>query len=323
MLYFLSEVEREDNYFSMYNRALRSHLTRRRIPFREIALVGSFRDQVRKLNAIPSQPEDAWLLSCAHNPVIAGAARKPGKRFGHAHDLEAGGFAPAGQKRRDPDEERALSHYDVIFVDSEWARDLIARRYPRLSAEVVVSGFPFDREALQRVRRLPKAPNLVAFNQRFSLGRLHILEVHVAERLASRGYQVIHLCPREALRHMVRDRESRVLYRQGQMRGLNFVINDTKAEYYANLSRARVLVTTSAADTLSVGTLEAAALGVTPLAPRWGPFPEYLPREHLYPPYNVERLLQLVADPPGCRVEADAHTPERVFDIYLEHMEVT
>ena len=317
MLYFLSEPERDDNYFRMYNQSLRGELKRRRIEYREISLANPFDAQVRMLNTINSHPHDAWILSYAHNPIIRWIARKPGRKYGHAHGLEASLFEPAILEGYDLHEEEVFGMYDAIFVNSSWARNLVLDQYPRLTAEVVVSGFPFDARSLHLMCHLPKIKRLVAFNQRFSLDKLHILEVHLAEQLTAEGFQVIHLCSRNHINHIMTDQDARALYRQGQMRGLRFVINNTKADYYVNLSRAQVCITTSAADTLSVGTLEAAAMGVIPLAPDWGPFPEYLPRTNLYPPYNIDRILELVGDPPESELDFGKYDPTQVFDVYF------
>ncbi len=321
MLYFLSEEEREDNYFRMYNQALRSELNERQVSFRDIPLVGSFYDQIKKVGSLRTRPDDIWLLSYAHNPIIQWVAQKPGRKFAHAHGLEASLFEPAVLEGYDLHEAKAFREYDGIFVNSEWSKNLIADRYPQLQADIVVSGFPFDQEAVRAEQLQSKTDNLIAFNQRFSLDKLHILEVHLAERLISAGYMVMHLCPRNLIEHIFGDREARALYRQGLKRGLRFVVNDTKAEYYRNLSRAQIQITTSAADTLSIGTLEAATLGATPLAPDWGPFPEYLPEIHLYPPYNIDKIMTLVSDPPVCKVDIGQYAPEMVFARYFEVME--
>ena len=323
MLYFLTEPETENNYFGTYNAALRSEFKKRRIPYREIALYGSPYTLARTLSTVRSRPHDTWLLSYAHNPKIEYIAHKPGRKYAHAHGLEASLFEPAVLEGYALNEARAFSHYDAVFVNTNWARSLVVKRYPGLSADVVASGFPFDPGLLHDFLHVPKTGNLIAFNQRFALDKLHILEVHLAEKLISEGYHVIHLCPRKSFDHLQGERESRALFRQGKLRGLEFVINDTKTEYYENLARAQLLITTPVADTLSVGTLEAAALQAIPIAPDWGPFPEYLPPGNLYPPYNIAAIMERVANPPGCKVTWEQFLPEKVVDTYLETMGVS
>ena len=323
MLYFVTEPETANNYFGTYHAALRSEFNKRSIPYREIALVGSPYTLARTLSTVRSRPHDTWLMSYAHNPKIEYIAQKPGRKFAHAHGLEASLFEPATLEGYALNEARAFAHYDAVFVNTDWARDLVMVRYPDLNSEVVVSGFPFDPRLLEDFLHVPKIEDLIVFNQRFALDKLHVLEVYLAERLISEGYQVIHLLPRKSFDHIQGERESRVLFRQGKLRGLKFVINDTKAEYYENLARAQILITTPVADTLSVGTLEAAALGVIPIAPNWGPFPEYLRPGNLYPPYNVAKIMERVAKPPGCRVDWQQFMPEKVVDIYLETMGVS
>jgi hypothetical protein len=324
LIFFVTEPESEGSYFKTYNNAVRNELNRRGISFYEVALTGPYLDKenMKRLSSINSRPNDVWLMAYAHNPVINYISSKLGRKFGHVHGLEASLFEPAFLQGYSLNEEIVFSLYDGLFVNSRWAWRLIAQSYPEFASKTFVSGFPFDPGWLSKYKNVPKKRRLIAFNQRFSLDKLHIIEVYLSELLVKRGYDVIHLCPESDLKRIASNREARVLFREAQKRGLKFIINNTKDEYYTKLAEAEVLITTTLADTLSVGTLEAAALGVIPILPDWGPFPEYLSPKNLYPPYNIKRVLNLVASPPKTAVRFDKYLPEKVIGTYLSFMEV-
>lgn len=321
VLYFLTEPETGGSYFGMYNRAVRSQLRTWAVRFEEIPLAEPAAAGGR-IEGIDSGDDDIWLLSCTHNPIGEQVACKRGRKYGHVHGLAASLYDPAVLEGYTLNEEQALGRFDAVFVNSRWARGLIEGAYPDLGCEVVVSGFPFDAYSLQRYRGQEKRRRMVVFNQRFALDSLHILEVHIAEILNRMGHETVHLVSGEAFRRNMRYRQRRVLMREGHRRGLRFVTSTTKAEYYRRLAGAGLMITTPLADTLSIATLEAAALGVTPVVPDWGPFPEYVPRANRYPPYNVDAIIRRVVEPPASTADFRRYLPSRVIHTYLVTMGV-
>ncbi len=307
LLYFISEPENESNRFGMYQQAVRSEMKRRSVGFSEISLEGSLCTQRSMLTSVNSHQDDDWLVCCPHNPILRHLAEVPGRKFAHV-----------GIDRLE--DTSMLGVYDAVFVGSHWAASVLRQRHE--GAEVVVSGFPFDPEWLDGYRRPQTDEKLIAFNQPFALSHLHILEVHLGDLLVRDGYRVVHLCPREKIELMEDDRETRVLLREGQKRGLRFTVYDDRSRYYTELARAQVLVSTPVTGPSPLESLEAVGLGVTPLAPDWGPFPEYLPRSNLYPPYNLESIHRQIASPPCGHVNR-RHRPARVLDVYLSTMGVS
>ncbi len=321
VLYFLTEPETEGSYFGMYNSVVRSQLRTWSVSFGEIPLADPEAARER-IEGISSEDDDTWLFSYAHNPIGEHVASKKGRRYAHVHGLEASLYEPAVLEGYSLNEEEALNRFDAVFVNSRWAKGLIETAYPDLGCEVVVSGFPFNVYSLQRYRAGERRRRLVVFNQRFALDKLHILEVHIAEMLNHMGYKTAHLISQEAFRRNMRYRQRRVLMREGYRRGLRFVISATKAEYYRHLAGAGIMITTPLADTLSVATLEAAALGVIPIVPDWGPFPEYVPPANRYPPYNIDAIIKRVAEPPASTADIRRYLPSRVVHTYLVTMGV-
>ncbi len=163
---------------------------------------------------------------------------------------------------------------------------------------------------------------MIVFNQRFSIDKLHIIEVYLIDILISRGFQVLHLSSEESAKQIMSDRESRALLKRALKQGLQFQVCTTKDEYYRSLAKSSTLISTSIADTLSIATLEAAALDVVPIAPKWGPFPEYLNPENLYRPYNINQIIEMTASPPKNKVDLQKYKPEKVVDIYIKTMGV-
>lgn len=324
MLYFLTEQENEGGYFKIYNNNIRKLLNKREIPYKEIILYSNeFNKNISLIKQLKSDANDIYLLSYAHNPIINYLKFLPGKKFAHAHGLEASIFEPAILLGYELNEEEAFSIYDGIFVNSSWAKSIIIDRYPAFEKKIIVSGFPFDPDDLKEYKSIKKEENLIVFNQRFALDKLHIIEIYLSEILTNQGFKVMHLLPQDDLIRIGRDREARVLYKEGMKRGVVFNSSKNKGEYYSKLAKAKYIITTPIAETLSLGVLEGAALDVNPIAPDWGPFPEYLNPTSLYPPYNIDKILNiLTTNNYSFGVSFNNYLPHKVFKIYKDAMGV-
>jgi len=322
LIYFVTEPAGEGSYLHTFQRVVMGEFARLGIPFCHVPLRGPVVDEVnyRTIASVSATERDVWFFAYAHNPAVRFVALRPGRRYGHAHGLAALAYEPAVLAGFDLDERRTLSHYHGVFLNSEWALGAARTAYPDLAPRLHVTGFPLDIDALRAYRSARRRPGLVVFNQRFSLEKLHILEVAMSEWLLGAGYEVWHLLPEEEEARVLADREAGALYRAGKRMGMRFQVTRTKGEYYHLLAQASVVVTTSLADTLSVGTVEAIAMGVCPVAPRWGPFPEYVHADNLYRPFNLREALALVAAAPEREHEVDRFSGPAVVGRYLNLM---
>ncbi len=324
MLYLVIEPDNGNGYHYTYNNELKKYLDLHNIQFMEIAVEKDYLCQanIDKVNSIQSKSDDIWLFSYAQNPLIEKVYLKPGRKFAHVHGLEALLYEPAVLHGYRLYEEVLLYFYDGLFVNSEWAYSVIKKAYPGLTAKTIVTGFPLDVSFAEKFKHIEKENKTIAFNQRFDMDKLHMLEIYLCEKLIDLGYTIFHICTKAEYERTQSERESKNLLIQAVKMGVQVLIAESKDDYYEKLAKAKFTVTTSIADTLSVCVLEAAALGSIPIAPDLGPFSEYIPAENLYKPFNVEQLIDKVMHENRVFVNLEKYSPEKVFGYYMKCMGV-
>ncbi len=301
MLYFISEKSEQNIRHRIVNHGIRRLLREKKTVFREIDAHSFVPERLE------SREEDVWLLGDAHSNAACRISGKPGRKFAHLHSHTKFCSDPA-----------AL--FDGLFAFSYWDKNCLLKFYPALSTRVNVCGFPFY-PVLQNLR-VKKVKGLVIFNQPFCPDNLHILEVSLTESLHSRGCRIIHLSPESDRLTIQAEREASALMQEGIKRGMEFIFYTKPIEYYMWLSRAEVTVVTPSKQTDVFGIVEASALGAFPVAPRLGPFPEFLPESSLYPPYNLEAICQMVSSPLPVRCSSGRFSPNHVFNTYTRLMVV-
>jgi len=324
MLYLILERESEFGYHSTYNTELRRYLDSHNIKFKEINLEKDYFCQTNldSINSIQSSNEDIWLFSYAQNPLINKVLDKPGRKFAHIHGLEALLYEPAVLHGYRLYEEILLYYYDGLFVNSDYAYSVIKKSYPVAAAKTTVTGFPFDVSFAERFKHIEKNEKVIAFNQRFDMDKLHMLEVYICEELIDLGYTVMHICSKGEYERIQWDREAKNLLNEAVKMGVQVLVTKSKDDYFEKLAKAKFTITTSIADTLSICMLEAAALGSISIAPNIGPFPEYICPENLYRPFNVEQIIDIVKKCKNTSVNLAEYSPEKVFGIYMKCMGV-
>jgi hypothetical protein len=324
MLYFAGYHDAEDSWTGCFTRAVRSELLRLQVAFTELPPFdwrGPAAPRKYYLQ-IKSSAEDVWLIGWAQSELIELVAAKEGRKFGLVVGLTAGHLDPLALAGTAVNERQRLALYDGIFANSEWCKACISSAYPEVAGRVVVTGFPFDYRLLDSYLQLPKEPDLVVFNQRFALEKLHILELETSRLLSVQGYRVHHLSgvPEERL---VRANPSLgPLLAGARQRGLQFVYNPDKHTYLVNLSKAAAVVTTSLADMLPVSLIEAIYLGAVPVAPRSLCFPEFVHPDNLYTPYNLTEVVDIVVGMPRRHHPIERYAGEAVVGRMLAEMGV-
>lgn len=321
VIYFITYPESPGHWQQMYNNAVISELARAGHEYHKIVLdffdPGCV-DLLREIQFIRSTEQDIWLLAWAQNPVIDMIGHKPGRKFGHVHGLQCFAFDPSVLSGVDLEEANRFSHYDRIFVNSEWSLTNAIRAYPQHAAKFTVTGFPMDYEALDAFKGSPKEEALIVFNQRFALERMPTLVVELASRLRHEGYRVVQLLGERTENISKRNPDLGKLLRVGQRVGLEFVYNPSKAEYLSRLARASVVITTSLCDNLPVSMLEAIYLDVVPVAPKAMCFSEFIHSDNLYSPYCIDEILAIVRRAPVRPHRFEQYAKHRVMSAYLD-----
>lgn len=324
MLYFMGYTDSPGNWTGNFTRAVRRELEIRKIPYVELPPFDWYTQNADTncyLN-IESKPDDVWFISWAQSPIIELIKHKKGRKFGLVVGLTAMPFEPAvlWEAEENINEEERLHAYDNIFANSHWCKECICRYYPKLANRVIVTGFPVDYHIYEPYRHIPKEKNLVVFNQRFALEKLHILELEVAHHLIGRGYRVMHLSgisENELATHSTTVRA--FLIRTKQI-GMEFLYNPTKEAYHRNLARASFVITTSIADMLPSSLIEAIYLGAIPVAPNNLCFPEFVHKDNLYTPYDIKEILEIVSRKPTREHSIKKYSKEIVIKKFLKEM---
>ena len=326
MLYFMGYTDSSGNWTGNFTRAIREGLQKRDVKFKELppfdwqataAPIGRYLE-------IRSEPDDTWFIGWAQSPIIELIKDKPGKKIGLVVGLTAMPFEPAVLVGAEDGlrEGQRLALYDQIFANSEWCRECICTAYPHLADRVSVTGFPIDYSIYDRFLDVPKDPNLVVFNQRFALEKLHMIEILVAEKLVDLGWRVQHLSGISPKELVERSRSNGPLLNAARRVGLEFKYNRTKEQYHESLARASVAVTTSLADMLPSSLIEAIYLGAVPVAPDSMCFPEFIHRDNLYSAYDLGQVVELVTEKPVRQHTIAAYDKNVVVDRFIDEMQL-
>jgi hypothetical protein len=323
IIYFVGYHDAEDSWTGCFTRAVRSELLRLQVEFTELPPF-DWRGPgapTKQYLQIRSSAEDIWLIGWAQSELIELVAAKGGRKFGLVVGLTAGHLDPLALTRAAVNERRRLALYDGIFANSEWCKICICRAYPEVAARVVVTGFPFDYQALHTYLQQPKERDLVVFNQRFALEKLHILEIEAARLLSALGFRVHHLSGVTEERLLRGNPSLGPLLDGARQRGLQFIHNPDKHTYLSNLAKAATVVTTPVADMLPVALVEAIYLGTVPVAPRSLCFPEFVHPDNLYAPYDLMEIVDIVQRQPQRCHSIEQYAKEIVVARMLAEME--
>lgn len=304
MLYFIGYTDSPGNWTGNFTRAVREALKNKEIPFVELPPYDWYTNpnkiNIEKYLAIDSNEDDVWFVGWAQSPVIEIIKDKKGKKVGLVVGLTAMPFEPAvlWEVEDTIREDIRLRIYDKILANSHWCNKCISNAYPDIKDKVAVTGFPIDFDTFNNLLNVPKEENLIVFNQRFNLEKLHIIEVDVARRLIKKGYKVQHLSgiPYEDLSNQAATTKS--LIKIAKSIGMELLYNPTKDIYHKNLAKASVVITTSIADMLPSSLIEAVHLGAVPVAPNNLCFPEFIHSDNLYIPYDIEEIIRIVEEKP-------------------------
>ncbi len=321
MLYFMGLNKSSASWTGNFTAAVITELSRRKIEHKRLPPVDwqTTTLQAQIYRDIRSNPKDVWLIGWAQSPAIELIQDKPGKKFGMVVGLAAMPFEPAvlqdtAQTLREPER---LFMYDHIFANSDWCRRCLLKHYPGLRGKVTVTGFPIDFEIYSPYRTRERNQDLVVFNQRFSLEKLHVLEIELARLLSEQGYRVHHLTGVNPSTMAKSSNCTAELMHRAKLAGLDFIYNETKHQYHSRLAKAAVVITTSAADMLPSSLIEAVYLGAVPVAPDHRCFGEFIHPDNLYTPYDMDEILSLVRKRPYRNHDIMQYRAADVVDRFL------
>lgn len=316
----------ESNWTGNFTHAVQNELCQRGVSFRNIAPYDWTGPAIpiREYIKINSSQNDVWFLGWAQSPLIEIIQHKKGLKYGLVVGLTAAHFDPLmlSGNAESLCERKRLNLYDKLFANSYWCRDCIVRAYPELADKVVVTGFPFQFTMHSHLLRIEKKDNLVVFNQRFALEKLHIIEIEIARLLTRGGVLVQHLTGVHPDKLVKNNPALQPLLKMASEAGIEFVYNQSKKVYLNNLAKAKIVITTSIADMLPNSMVEAIYLGAVPLAPDAFCFPEFIHPDNLYTPYDLEEVVELVFNPPYREHSIMQYNGVNVVECFLTEMEL-
>lgn len=323
MLYILGYYE-SGSYTASFNKAVLSELDTRNIDYVKLPPYNweHPNECFQFCTSIDSSEDDTWFMGWAQTPVIEAIKDKKGKKYGFVVGTTANPFEPANILKVDIKERYRLGLYDKVFTISKWCRNTMINAYPEMKDKLVAVGFPMDFKELDKYKNSPKQPNLVVFNQRFSVEKLPMIEIEVSRRLIAMGYEVRHLAEQTMQELSAQCKTTAALLNLMTNIGIKFIHNPTKEAYYEQLSKASVAITTSISDTLSIATVEAIYLGVIPVAPMAFGFPEYINPNNLYSPYDLEQIINMVLSKPITEHYILKYSKNLIIDKFLKEMDI-
>ncbi len=326
MLYFMGLNESSSGWTGNFTAAMAGELSRRKIQYTPLPPIDwqTTTPQASTYLNAASKPEDTWFISWAQSPAIELIKDKPGRKFGLVVGLTAMPYEPAvlqdsAETLREP---QRLHLYDHLFANSHWCRQCLLNHYPDLQGRVSVTGFPLDFNIYHRYLNSKTDDDLVVFNQRFSIEKLHVLEVELARMLSACGYRVQHLTGVSPSRMKNTSSTMSKLLLRAENAGLNIIFNESKHQYHQRLARATVVVTTSVADMLPSSLIEAVYLGAVPVAPNHMCFDEFIHPDNLYSPYDIGEILSIIKSCPDRSHDIKQYEAASVVERFLHHMDI-
>lgn len=273
---------------------------------RDAVVISLSSTTMQEIETLETGSDDIFLLADAHLPVVKMLSFKHGRIYGIVRQAVSFTFDPCV--------------YDGLFVETRWAQERLAQLHPDIASRLYVAPSPFDASKLMPFDKRVKVENLIVFTQAFTQENMHILEVYLADILIQAGYRTVHLLPAGMNNNTPITAGTHGLILEGEKRGMEFISCGTRNEYWSRLAEASMMITTAPSGN-AASLLQAIALGVTPLAPCFGGFPELLPAAYLYRPFNLNHILQLVSSPPAVPNIIERFLPENSWRRFLAVMD--
>ncbi|MCF6093313.1 glycosyltransferase family 4 protein [Microaerobacter geothermalis] len=270
-----------------------------------------------------SEADDIWFISYAQNPVIDVIKDKPGKKVTHLHSSSLFPYEPSSkyQPKCKILEIERLKFYDLIFVTSEWVKENLLTTYPSLADKVKVTGIPLSKSFLSPYIKIKKQPNLVVFIDKFDDEHNQMIEIELGRRLVEKGYEVVHLSEYSIEQLSTFSKYNKGLINIAQHLGMTFMECPSPKIFYENLAKAAFLCSATLTYTINLNHLSSLYLGVLPIWPNRGSFKEILTEEDLYPPYNLEKMMDKILHPVRREADLSYHSAKRVISRYLEQIQ--
>ncbi|MBS4030987.1 MAG: hypothetical protein KGZ63_06145 [Clostridiales bacterium] len=269
---------------------------------RDTVVISLSQTTMNEIETVESGRDDIFVLVDAHLPIVKTLSSKQGRIYGVVQQATRFSFDPC--------------LYDGLFVETLWAQKRLSQLHPEIASRLYVTPSPFDPSGLLPFCKNNKTENRVVFTQAFTQENLHIFEVYLADLLIQTGYKAVHLFLTEIKNQPGITADTRGLIREGEKRGMEFISCETRDEYFCRFAEATVMIMTAPSGN-AVSFLQATSLGVTTLAPCFGDFPEFLPKENLYRPFNLNHILLLASSPPAVPDIMERFLPENCWQRIL------
>lgn len=186
-----------------------------------------------------------------------------------------------------------------IFVGSTIHKEQL--REAGFNAPIHVVSLPFHKEKtlakLPNSEQLPKE-NKVVFSSRLDKEKNPYFMLEVAEKFLEQNLNwVWHVTTsgkefRSSLPGLIEDMKS-LAERQPRFK---LMAGLTKEEYYTELSTCRIQFNSSLQDYVSWTVIESTAFGADIVFPDYRSFPEFIPKDNLYKPFDVNNAIKVLTE---------------------------
>lgn len=275
-----------------------------------VADISFFSDNGEYDNALlpfgPYKEPDIWLIADAHLPLTPTILQKKGRKLGFIRNLQPLSYD--------------ASDFDILFVFSKFGKEMFSRLYPELSSKLRLCRIPIEPQHFQIYYSQKRQTRELVFIQPFTPESLHILEIYFGEILLQEDFLVTHLFSKTQQELTLGEAEI-CLMNEGQKRGMEFIFSSSREQYYNRLAQAGKLITFQWTNCVS-HLLAAVALGTSIVAPEYGPYPEFFPRENLFSPFNLDNALVQIANPLNEKPAWKDYLPEFITPDYSELAEL-
>lgn len=269
---------------------------------------------------------DLWHPSLEAIPYMATLEKIPVNIYGflHAGSYTTEDFASPMNHWAKYFEKGWAKLCDGVFVGSKYHKNkfIKLRCGKEIGKKIFVTGNPFDsKEAIAisktKITSVEKRENIIVFSHRFDIEKRPNIFMDLMEKLwqERKDFKVVITTSREKFRS-----NSQKLIKQLKSSKFPYEIKEnlSKAQYYQELSRAKVFVSTTIEENFGYCLLEAIIFGCAPIVKNNYAHPEILENDKrfLYEDKNqaLEMISKMLDNPISCRKYADK------YDKSLERM---
>lgn len=262
---------------------------------------------------------DLWHPSFEAVPYMATLEKIPIKLYGflHAGSYTTEDFASPMTPWAKYFEKGWAKMCDGVFVGSKYHKNkfIKLRCGKEIGKKIFVTGNPFDSEEAIKISKTKIAPvekrkNIIIFSHRFDIEKRPNVFMSLMEELweKRKDFKVIITTSRKKFRS-----NSKKMIRQLNNSKFPFEIKEnlSKSQYYQELAKAKVFVSTTIEENFGYCLLEAIIFGCAPVVPNNFAHPEILENDNRFLYDNqketLEKISKMLDNPISCKKYANKY----------------